>query len=556
MRRRSIAAPTIGGGPPDLAVHNCNLFNPFTCSWEEASFAIRGGHICSVGHVSAKRTLDLRGARVTPGFIDAHVHIESSLLTPVEFSRLVLRRGTTTVVADPHEIANVLGVEGLEYMLKEGRRAPLDILFMLPSSVPASPEDLGGAVLGARDLMRFRRRRGVIGLGEVMDSASLFRGDRDLLEKIGLFEIVDGHAPLMSGEDLDAYIGAGIQSDHESTSAEEAAEKLAKGMFIFAREGTAEKNLGELIPLIHACAISRWCFATDDRTAKMLHLEGSVDDCIRKAISFGCEPELALRMATLSPAERFGLHDRGAITPGRLADFCVLGDGEEIRPVRVFRRGREITGIASVRPRIVVHKIDTTIPSLHDLCIVGHGPAHVIGLVRGQIVTDHLVLDVDGEDLPDPDADILKSVVCNRYKENRFGIGLVRGFGLAGGAIASSVSHDAHHIVAVGADDRSIRSAISEVVKANGGMAVANSSGVHILPLECAGLMSGRTSEELIPLLQELEEEVSRLNGIQDAFMYLSFLALSVIPRLRITDAGPFEVLSRRHLPLFLGAER
>lgn len=279
---------------------------------------MKNGRIVGLGEYEGRREYNLSGTYVVPGLIDAHVHIESSLLAPTEYARLVLAHGTTTVIADPHEIANVCGASGIEYMLAEGARTPLDILIMLPACVPATPLDMGGARLTADDLARFRGREGVIGLAEVMNVPGVLSGDGDLREKMDLFPVIDGHAPLLSGKDLNAYIYAGVQSDHECTSLSESKEKLLRGMYILMREGSTERNLRELLPLVNACTAPRCCFATDDRHADMLVSEGHIDDCIRKAIASGLEVEQALRMATLSAAERFGLHDRGALAPGGL----------------------------------------------------------------------------------------------------------------------------------------------------------------------------------------------------------------------------------------------
>ncbi len=513
---------------------------------------MKDGYVIGIGDYRGKRRYDLAGARVVPGLIDAHVHIESSLLTPAEYARLVLACGTTTVVADPHEIANVCGVPGIEYMLAEAARTPLDILVMLPSCVPATPLDAGGAVLTAEDLAGFQGREGVIGLAEVMNVPGVLAGDPDLRAKIDLFEVIDGHAPLLSGKDLSACIYAGVQSDHECTTLAEAREKLLRGMYIMIREGSTEQNLRNLLPLVDACTAARCCFATDDRHADMLAREGHIDDCIRKAVAGGLDIELALRMATLSAADRFGLHDRGAIAPGRLADFCIIDDSDRFSVVRTFKRGVEVVDAGYRPPAYPAVSLHVRMPEPGDIRITGRGEARVIGIVPGQIVTRDLRYSVDGAAVPDTDRDILKVVVTDRYRASGSGVGLVQGFGLREGAIAGSVSHDSHNIVAVGLDDGDIIHAIGKVVRLGGGLVAVSGGDVTALPLECAGLISTLPYEAVVDRLGALSEHARRLGAIENPFMYLSFLALTVIPELRVTERGVFDARAFADVPLFL----
>lgn len=528
------------------------VFNPFACTWERVDFAVKDGYVVGLGDYHGKQEYDLDSAYVVPGLIDAHVHIESSLLTPAEYARLVLAHGTTTVIADPHEIANVCGAPGIEYLLAEAARTPLDILMMLPSCVPATPLDAGGAVLTADDLARFRGRAGVIGLAEVMNVPGVLTGDPGLRAKMDLFEIIDGHAPLLSGRDLNAYIYAGVQSDHECTTFAEAREKLLRGMYIMIREGSTEQNLRDLLPLVDACTAARCCFATDDRHADMLAREGHIDDCIRKAVACGLEIEQALRMATLSAAGRFGLHDRGAIAPGRLADFCIVDDPDRFRVVRTFKRGVEVVDVGYHPPACPAAPLRVRVPEPGDIRITGRGEARVIGIVPGQIVTRDLRYTVDATAIPDTDRDILKAVVTDRYRAGGSGVGLVQGFGLQEGALAGSVSHDSHNIVAVGVDDGEIIRAIGEVVRLGGGLVVVSGDDVTTLPLECAGLMSALPHEEVVGRLGALEEHARRLGAVENPFMYLSFLALTVIPEVRVTERGVFDVRAFEDVPLFL----
>ena len=547
-----LLASALGEEPADTVLSGCTLFDPFDCSWEETSVAITDGIVTGIGDYPGAERVELNGARVVPGLVDAHVHVESSLLVPTEFARAVLPHGTTTVIADPHEIANVAGTRGLEYLLEAASRTPLDILFMLPSCVPSTPADPGGAVLSASDLQAFAGRKGVIGLGEMMNVPGVLAGDEEIRRKIGLFGIRDGHAPGLSGKPLNAYLLAGLQSDHECTTLAEAREKLRRGMFIMIREGSTERNIEDLLPLVTPCTAGRCSFATDDRHADLLAGPGHIDDCIRRAAALGLDPDLALRMATLSPCERFGLADRGAIVPGRIADLCILDEGEEFRVRETWKRGKPVGRIPYRKPEILRTPFAFTLPDAAMLRIRGSGEARVIGLVPGQVATRHLKFPVGKDGIPDTGRDLLKAVSCDRYGRGGAGVGIVHGFGLASGAIASSVSHDAHNIIAVGASDAEILRAIREVAASDGGMAAVAGDRATVLPLECAGLMSAAPFEEVAGLLGDLGETVASLGGVPDSFMYLSFLSLPVIPELRITPRGLFDAVAFRPVDLFV----
>jgi adenine deaminase len=543
--------------PADIVYRNARVFNAFACDWERSDLAVKNGIIIGIGTAyQSEQERDLEGAYIIPGLIDAHVHIESSLLTPLEYARLVALHGTTTVIADPHEIANVSGAAGLEFMLSCRKNASVDILYMLPSCVPATPMDVGGATLGVTDLGIFTGRDGILGLGEMMNVPGVLAGDPDVMEKLALAPIRDGHAPLLSSRDLNAYILSGLQSDHECTTRVEAEEKLRRGMYIYIREGSTEQNIAELIPLVSPANVSRCCFATDDCHADLLEGDGHIDRCIRKAVACGCVPELAIRMATLSAAERFGLPDRGALAPGRRADFCIVDNPEDFI-IREVVRSEFPNGTANVRSsrQILVpapaSTFHCTTPTVKEIRIVGDGLARVIGLVPRQIITESLRFETTETGIPDTMRDILKIVVCNRYHDHRIGVGLVHGFGFKEGAIASSVSHDAHHIVAVGTSDAEIRAAISAVIRSQGGMVVMKGTRETILPLHCAGLMSTLPYQEVVIRLSTLDEHTRMLGGIDNPFMYLSFLALTVVPSLRITDRGMFDCSVFRDVPLF-----
>lgn len=541
-----------GMEPCDTIFINANVFCPFTGEWEEnAVFGVKDGRIAGYGNYSAEEIIDLRGKRVIPGLIDGHVHIESSLLTPAEYARAVIPHGTTTVFADPHEIANVAGIEGLRYMLRQRAALPLDIRLLLPSCVPATPLDQGGAVLSCRDLAAFAGDEGIAGIGEVMNVPGVLAEDADLLCKIGLSSIVDGHAPLLSGEALCAYIAAGIQSEHECTGADEAAEKLRRGMYLMLREGSTEKNLSALAAVVTPATAPRCSFATDDRHADMLAEDGHIDDCIRRAVAAGIEPETAYRMATLSAAERFGLNDRGALAPGRRADFCVLDDDGVCTVADTYIQGVRWTDPGYRRPDVLHVPFSCAPLTKEAIAIHGSGTARVVGLVPGQILTHTLAEEVEGASIPDPARDLLKLVVCDRYRSAGCGVGIVKGFGIKDGAIAASVAHDSHNLIAVGSDDESIIRAAEMVIASDGGMAAVSGDTSAFLPLECGGLMSSLPYGEVADSLRSLEACIHSAGCIANPFMYLSFCALTVIPEIRVTERGVFDVGAFSDVPLF-----
>jgi len=542
-----------GFEPADVLYRNAKIFNAFACDWEHSDLAVKDGIIVGIGtSYKGKVERDLRGAYVIPGLIDAHVHIESSLLTPREYARLVASCGTTTVIADPHEIANVSGAAGIEFMLASRQDIPLDILYMLPSCVPATPVDVGGATLDADALRPFVGRAGILGLGEMMNVPGVLAREAGIIKKLQLLKIRDGHAPLLSKMDLNAYVLAGLQSDHECTARAEAEEKLRRGMYIFIREGSTERNIEALIPLVTPANVSRCCFATDDCHADLLMHEGHIDRCIKKAIACGLAPELAIRMATLSAAERFGLSDRGALAPGRRADFCIVDNLKDFVVKETVFCGTRMQNLQGPSPvGALPRSFRCTTPSPDQIRISGDGWARVIGLVPHQIITESLRVEIAAAKIPDIERDILKIVVCNRYRDKSVGVGLVHGFGFKQGAIASSVAHDAHNIVAAGTSDAEIISAIAAVIHSQGAMVAVRNGVETILPLDCAGLMSTLPYPEVVSRLTHLHDATSLMGGIPDPFMYLSFLALTVIPALRITDRGVFDGVEFRDVPVF-----
>ena len=537
----------------DVLYKNAVLFNPFTGEWDKTAFATAGSTILGTGTYQARKEVDLLGSYVIPGLIDAHVHIESSLLTPREYGRLVTRHGTTTVIADPHEIANTCGCAGIDYIIRASRNIPLDIFIMFPSCVPATPFDESAEVLSQLQMEPYRTCHTVIGLGEMMNVPGVLEENPDVMQKLDLWDIRDGHAPGLSGKDLNAYLCAGLQSDHETTNLEEGREKLQKGMYLFIREGSTEKNLCTLLPLVTPFSVSQTSFCTDDRHADLLNQDGHIDDCIRKSIQAGLEPEFAIRMGSLSAAERFGLKDRGALVPGRRADFCLVQDLKTFEINRVFKNGVLIQekDFLDTPVSLPQYRFRTQIPEPKDIMCQGYGKAHVIALVKDQISTIAVTHIINSEEIPDFSRDILKVVVASRYDDTKIGVGYVSGFSLQNGAIASSISHDSHNIIAIGTSDALICDAIREVVRHRGAMTAIADGTVRSLPLHVAGLMADLPYETVCHNLQLLSDMVLDMGSICNPFMYLSFLALTVIPEIRITEKGLFDVTTFRHIPVF-----
>ena len=569
MRLEKRLAVARGDEPATLALRNARVINVYTGDIEHTDVIIHQDAIVALGPgYTAHEEVDLDGAYVAPGLIDAHVHIESSLVTPPEFARAVLPRGITTVVTDPHEIANVHGLDGIRYMLQASRDLPLSVYVMAPSCVPATPMETNGATLSADDLRPLLEEPRVLGLAEMMNFPGTVFGDADVLAKLRLFrdKVIDGHCPGLTGKHLNAYVAAGIGSDHESTTVEEAEEKLRRGMYIFIREATNARNLRSLLPLVNERTHRRLCFCTDDRQPGDLLDAGSIDMMVRVAIEEGVDPIIALRMATLNPAEYFRLHDRGGIAPGKRADLIVFPDLRRPEPTLVLAGGRVVAQNGVLRPETVVPDVPSSPPSMHvawdavNFRIPARGTRiRVIGHIPDQLVTEHLVMDarVDGgEVVADPQRDLLKMAVIDRHRASgRMGLGFIRGFGLKRGALAGTVAHDHHNLVVIGADDRSMMTAARAVGEMGGGLAVA--VGEHIvaqLPLPVAGLMSDRPIEDVRRGYDRLGAAAHELGSpLHDPFMAMSFMALEVIPHLKLTDHGLVDVDAFRIVDLFLG---
>jgi adenine deaminase len=562
--RARLLAVARGDAEPELVVQNARVFSAFTREWLDGDVAVADGRIAGVGSYDGGAVrIDGTGRYLVPGFIDAHVHLESSKLLPAEFARVVVARGTTAVVCDPHEIANVLGAAGARWLLEASEGLPVRVFAMAPSCVPASALESPRGALGPDEMGEILRHERAIGVAEVMDFPSLIAGDPDVLAKVALHPHVDGHAPGVGGPALDAYAAAGIRSDHESTTWEEALEKRRRGLWVLLREASNARNLRALLELVRRHGPEHCAFCTDDREPDMLVREGHIDSMLRRAVAEGIAPEDALLMATLHPARCHGLADLGAIAPGFHADMALLDDLEEFRALfviaggRQVARGRALPFDAPPVPDWVRGTMNAAplADGAFDL-----GPAaervRVIEIVPGQLITiaaEEEPAVRDGRVVADPGRDLAKLAVVERHHATgRVGVGLVRGFGLRAGAFGSTVAHDAHNVVVVGTDDASMTACVRRLAKLGGGIAVARDGELRgELALPVAGLLSERPAGEVVELLDELVALLDEQGVEIDApFMTLSFLALSVIPDLKLTDRGLVDVTGARVVPL------
>ena len=548
-----------GESAADLVLANVRVINVFTGEIEAGNVAIYDGKIAGVGdYHQAKQIIDLKGKYLAPSFINGHTHIESSMLDIDQYARMVVPRGTLAVVTDLHELANVSGLTGIRYILDSARRLPLNLFLMAPSCVPATHLETSGAFLDSEVLRRILRWRGVIGLGEVMNFPGVISSENNLLAKISLSKgrVVDGHAPGLSGKDLTAYIAAGIYSDHESVSLKEAKEKLRQGMYLMIREGSSEKNLDSLLPLVTDKTYKRCFFVVDDRSCRDLLRDGDIDAVVRKAISRGLEPVRAVTLATLNTAEYFGLKNLGAIAPGYMANLIVISELSSLKIDMVFHRGRLVAKqgeplfspnkLGSKRLLNTVHIKPFTVEALRLMALTEN--RLVIEVVPDQIITKkrlEKVKIINGVIQTDTSRDILKLVVAERHRASgNIGLGLVMGFGLKYGALVSSISHDSHNIIAVGTNDEDIFRGIKEIEKLKGGLTVvADGKILGSLALPVGGLLSDEPAEIVASKLETLEALAKSLGvKLPSPFATLSFLALPVIPQLRLTDLGLIDV--------------
>lgn len=556
-----------GESEADLLLEGAEIVNTLSGELHRADVAIHCGRVVGFDCYSAKETIDLRGFILSPGFIDGHVHIESSMATVPEYARAVVPKGTTSVIIDPHEIANVLGMDGIRYMLDSSKQVPLNVYVMLPSCVPATNLETSGAVLDADALAELIDDERVLGLAEMMNYPGVIFRDPEVLKKIRLAgrKRVDGHAPGLTGKDLAAYITAGIKSDHESTSLPEAQEKLRQGMYIMLREGSAAKNLKDLLQLATPINSRRFLFVSDDRHPADILREGHVDFMVRTAIKHGLDPLTALQIASLNAAEYFGLRDLGAIAPGYRADIVVLDSLHSPNVIKVIKDGKlaaengHLLALPEAAPALKaltvrIGKIDASSFEIK----AKSSKARVIGVIPDQIITKSLVCDVravGGMVAADTDEDVLKMAVVERHNASgNIGLGLVRGFGLQSGAIATSVAHDSHNISVVGVGSEEMLAAVLAIKEMNGGMVVVKDGEVKArLALPIAGLLSERGMKDVADGIDNCIDEAHNLEcGLKDPFMTLSFLCLPVIPELKLTDKGLVDVNRFSFVPLFI----
>ncbi len=566
LRREELIAAARGEVEVDLLLSGGILANVLSGEVYRADVAVHRGKVVGFECSSARKVLELDGRIIAPGFIDGHVHIESSMVSVPEYARAVVSRGTTTVVADPHEIANVWGEAGIRYILASSEDVPLNVYLMLPSCVPATDLETAGARLGAADLASLLKEDRVLGLAEMMNYPGVLFRDAEVMTKLALAEgrPVDGHAPGLSGRDLSAYIAAGIGSDHECTSIEEAREKMRSGMHIMLREGSAAKNLRDLLPLVTAKNAGRFLFVSDDRHPADLLGQGHIDFMVRTAVELGLEPIVAMQIASINAARYFGLPHLGAIAPGYRADMVILDSLESLRPMKVIKDGSVVAKdgrlCVSLKPAGGADRRSMNIATLGPASFriaAGEGQARVIGVVDGQIVTRSLSLEPrvkEGLVVSDTMRDILKMAVVERHHgTGNIGLGLVQGFGLRCGALATSVAHDSHNIAVVGVSDGDMLAAVRAVAEMGGGLvALADGRVQARLPLPVAGLLSEARLEEV---QEGLESCIAAARGLgcrlTDPFMTLSFLCLPVIPELKLTDRGLVDVGEFRLVEMF-----
>ncbi|MDR0354476.1 MAG: adenine deaminase [Deltaproteobacteria bacterium] len=564
--RAALVDVAMGRRKADLVVKDAQVYNPYEGTFQRGDLAVAEGRVAALGSYSGETEIDAAGRYLIAGFIDSHVHIESSMASPLEFAKCVSAHGTTAVIADPHEIANVSGLDGLLWLLDASENLPISVYVMAPSCVPATPLEKGGATLGKSDIDRLMARERVLGLAEMMNFPGIVAADASVLDKLTEAPLADGHAPGLTGPALAAYIGAGISTDHECLSADEAREHLSLGQRLLLRQGTAARNLLDLLPAANAFN-SRFChLATDDRHAQDLVLDGSINHLVALAVRASETAESSiLNMATLNPAEHYGLRDYGALTPGRIADMALYPDLYDFRPSLVWKAGRVVAenGRSTFSGRLADDSAlrgTVKLGSLRaeDLAVRATGDKiRVIGVIPGQIVTDDLVMTteaVDGFYRSDPDKDLSKLAVWDRYGgESAPAVGFIWGLGLKRGALASTVSHDSHNLIAAGVNDEDMLVCAKELARTGGGLALAlNGRLLASLPLPLGGIMSDQPMAEIAAALDKLRSVGGELGFSHDfdPFMTLSFMSLPVIPNLKLTSRGLVDVAAFEYVPV------
>ena len=561
LKKQRIIAAAAGREPADLVLKNATFVNVFSNELSTMDIAVAEGLIVGMGSYQGRSEVDCTGKIVLPGFLDAHIHLESSLVSPTEFVKAVLPHGTTTVVTDPHEIANVMGTDGIEYMLQATEDLPVDVRFMLPSCVPATPLDESGAILDYRAIDSFYDHPRVQGLAEMMNFVGAINGDEQTVEKIVAAQAhhkkIDGHAPDLQGNDLNAYIAAGVYSDHECHDVKDAIAKLERGQFIMIREGTAARNLEALMPLLTGKYADRCMFCTDDKHPNDLLEKGHIDYIVKKAISLGADPITAVKVACHNAARYFLLNNRGGISPGYLADFVIIDNFQDFNIEQVYKKGVLMVDHGEIQdfpsPEIEPYLVERAHKTFHVAALTAEDfaekrPRGIIGMVDGEITT----VDAGYSDRIDVEYDVLKIAVVERHKNtHHIGIGYIQGYGLKSGAVATSISHDSHNIIVVGTNEMDMAAAVNRVVELNGGIVVWDGGqSVAEVPLSIAGIMS---DEPLVTVNEKLEtaKDAAHKLGVNpgiDPFMTLSFMALPVIPSLRITTRGVFDVTTQSYV--------
>ena len=551
--KQRLIAVAAGREKADLVLKNAKYLNVFSNEFLSGDIAVANGLIAGVGKYDGKTEIDVSGKLVLPGFIDAHIHLESSMVTPAEFAKAVVAHGTTTVITDPHEITNVMGIDGVEYMIQASQNLPIDVHFMMPSCVPATEIDESGVELDCKDIDLYLDNKKVLGLAEMMNYVGVINGDKNVLSKIVTSQAhhkkIDGHAPELSGNDLNAYIAAGVYSDHECSTFENALEKLRKGQFIMIREGTAAHNLKALMPLLTQQYYSRCMFATDDKHPSDLLYGGHIDYIVKQALKNGADPIVALKTATHHAARYFLLNNKGAIASGYLADIVVVDNLEDFNVETVFKRGKLVFdgevkdfSVPTVDEKLAEKCFDTFhLDSVTASSFKVDGKLGLIGLVGGELLTRNL----GTADKIDVENDILKIACIERHKgTNHIGVGYVKGYSLKSGAVATSVAHDSHNIITVGCNDDDIAVAVNAIKDSKGGIAVVENGKIKaLLELPIAGLMSDEPLTTVNEKLENAKSSAYELGADKsiDPFMTLSFLSLPVIPSLRITTKGVFD---------------
>ena len=561
LKKQRIIAAAAGREPADLVLKNATFVNVFSNELSTMDIAVAEGLIVGMGSYQGRSEVDCTGKIVLPGFLDAHIHLESSLVSPTEFVKAVLPHGTTTVVTDPHEIANVMGTDGIEYMLQATEDLPVDVRFMLPSCIPATPLDESGAILDYRAIDSFYDHPRVQGLAEMMNFVGAINGDEQTVEKIVAAQAhhkkIDGHAPDLQGNDLNAYIAAGVYSDHECHDVKDAIAKLERGQFIMIREGTAARNLEALMPLLTGKYADRCMFCTDDKHPNDLLEKGHIDYIVKKAISLGADPITAVKVACHNAARYFLLNNRGGISPGYLADFVIIDNFQDFNIEQVYKKGVLMVDHGEIQdfpsPEIEPYLVERAHKTFHVAALTAEDfaekrPRGIIGMVDGEITT----VDAGYSDRIDVEYDVLKIAVVERHKNtHHIGIGYIQGYGLKSGAVATSISHDSHNIIVVGTNETDMAAAVNRVVELNGGIVVWDGGqSVAEVPLAIAGIMS---DEPLVTVNEKLEtaKDAAHKLGVNpgiDPFMTLSFMALPVIPSLRITTRGVFDVTTQSYV--------